>query len=84
MKLLSERVGVVGIDRKRDAVQIRFSEQANIDPTRLAQFVASTKGAKFSPGGLLQFTLKSTDAELALFQITSLLQQLAGEPAKVA
>ena len=84
LKLLSERIGVVGIDRKRDVVQIRFSEQANVDPTRLAQFVASTKGAQFSPGGLLKFTLKSTDAELALFQITSLLQQLAGEPAKVA
>src|SRR5438874_1026003 len=84
LKLLSERIGVVGIDRKRDVVQIRISEQANVDPTRLAQFVASTKGAQFSPGGLLKFTLKSTDAELALFQITSLLQQLAGEPAKVA
>ena len=83
LKLLSERIGVVGIDRKRDTVQIRFSEQANVDPIRLAQFVASTKGAQFSPGGLLKFTLKSTDAELALFQITSLLQQLAGEPAKV-
>jgi transcription-repair coupling factor (superfamily II helicase) len=84
LKLLSERVGVLGIDRKRERVQIRFSEQASVDPVRLAQFVASTKGAQFSPGGLLKFVLKSTDAELALFQITSLLQELAGEPAKVA
>src|SRR5205814_8675702 len=30
LKLLSERIGVVGIDRKRDVVQIRFSEQANV------------------------------------------------------
>src|SRR5437588_912698 len=51
LKLLSERIGVVGIDRKRDAVQIRFSEQAAIDPARLAHFVASTKGTQFSPGG---------------------------------
>jgi len=84
LKLLSERIGVLGIDRKRDSVQVRFSEQANVDPARLAQFVASTKGAQFSPGGLLKFTVKSTDAELVLFQITSILQQLAGEPAKVA
>ncbi|HEX4664256.1 MAG TPA: TRCF domain-containing protein, partial [Terriglobales bacterium] len=84
LKLLSERVGVLGIDRKRESVQIRFSEQAGVDPARLAQFVGSTKGAQFSPGGLLKFVLKSTDAELALFQITSLLQELAGEPAKVA
>ena len=84
LKLLSERVGVLGIDRKRESVQIRFSEQANVDPARLAQFVGSTKGAQFSPGGLLKFNLKSTDAELALFQITSLLQQLSGETVKVA
>ncbi|HVH87963.1 MAG TPA: transcription-repair coupling factor, partial [Terriglobales bacterium] len=84
LKLLSARVGVLGIDRKRDAVQIRFSEQANVDPARLAQFVASTKGAQFSPGGLLKFNLKSTDAELALFQITSLLHELSGETVKVA
>jgi transcription-repair coupling factor (superfamily II helicase) len=84
LKLLSERIGVLGIDRKRDIVQIRFSEQANVDPARLAQFVASAKGAQFSPGGLLKFQLKSTEAELALFQMNSLLRDLAGEPVKVA
>jgi len=84
LKLLAERVGVLGIDRKRDSVQIRFSEQANVDPARLAHFVGSTKGAQFSPGGLLKFNLKSTHAELALFQIRSLLQELSGETVKVA
>ncbi len=84
LKLLSERVGVIGIDRKRESVQIRFSEQASVDPARLAEFVGKTRGAQFSPGGLLKFNLKSTDAELALFQITSLLNELSGEPARVA
>jgi len=84
LKILGERMGVLGIDRKRDVVQIRFSENASVDPERLARFVASTRGAQFSPGGLLKFSLKSTDAELALFQISSLLRDLAGEPAKVA
>src|SRR5690349_2057943 len=84
LKLLSERVGVIGIDRKREIVQIRFSEQASIDPARLAEFVGKTRGAQFSPGGLLKFNLKSSDAELALFQITSLLQELSGETVKVA
>ncbi|MBV9435549.1 MAG: hypothetical protein JOZ44_05825, partial [Acidobacteria bacterium] len=47
-------------------------------------FVASTRGAQFSPGGLLKVPLKSTDAELVLFQLTGLLRELAAEPAKVA
>ncbi|HJW98977.1 MAG TPA: transcription-repair coupling factor [Terriglobales bacterium] len=84
LKLLSERIGVVGIDRKRDIVQVRFSEKADIEPTRLAQFVSSTKGAQFSPGGLLKFPLRSTGADEVLEQITTLLQELAGDPAKVA
>jgi transcription-repair coupling factor (superfamily II helicase) len=79
LKLLCERLGVLGVDRKRDIVQIRFSEQASVDPSRLARFVASSKGCQFSPGGLLKFTLKSTDAELAIFQIASVLRDLAGE-----
>jgi transcription-repair coupling factor (superfamily II helicase) len=84
LKLVANRVGVLGIDRKRDVVQIRFSEQAAVDPTRLAQFVASHKGAQFSPGGQLKFLLKSTTAEQVLVQISSLLHDLAGEPARVA
>jgi transcription-repair coupling factor (superfamily II helicase) len=83
LKLLCERIGVLGIDRKRETVQIRFAENANVDPARLAQFIASTKGAQFSPGGLLKFNLKSTDAELAIFQTASLLRDLLAEPAPV-
>ena len=84
LKLLGERVGLLGIDRKRDVAQLRFSEHANVDPARLARFVASTKGAQFSPGGLLKVPLRSTNAEQVLEQITSLVHELAGEPVKVA
>src|SRR5438270_5464653 len=37
LKLLGERVGLLGIDRKRDVAQLRFSEHANVDPARLAR-----------------------------------------------
>jgi transcription-repair coupling factor (superfamily II helicase) len=84
LKLLAERLGVLNIDRKRDVVQIRFAENANVDPERLARYVASTRGAQFSPGGLLKLPLKSLDAELTLFQIAALLRDLAGEPVKFA
>ena len=41
LKLLSQRIGVAQIERRRDAVSIRFSEKATVDPERLARFVAS-------------------------------------------
>ncbi len=84
LKLLSERVGVLGIDRKREAVQIRFSEDAKVDPARLAQFVASRKGTQFSPGGLLKFQVKSISAENVLEELSALLRDLSGERVEVA
>ena len=63
LKLLCQRVGVASIDRKRDLVNVRFTEKATVDPERLARFVASQKGAQFSPSGILKFPLVSTRAE---------------------
>jgi len=78
LKLLSQRVGVASIDRKQQVINIKFTENANVDPSRLAQFVAGDKGAQFSPNGTLKFQLKSTRAEEVLSRLTSLLQELSG------
>jgi hypothetical protein len=69
LKLLCERVGVLAVDRKRDSVTIKFTEQAAIEPERLARFVAQSKGAQFSPGGVLKFNLKSTQPEAVIDQL---------------
>jgi transcription-repair coupling factor (superfamily II helicase) len=74
---------VLNIDRKRDAVTIKFTEQATVDPERLARFVAGTRGAQFTPGGVLKFTLKSTQAEAILEQVSGLLRELGAETAPV-
>jgi transcription-repair coupling factor (superfamily II helicase) len=79
LKLLSERVGVLAIDRKRDSVTIKFTEQAAIEPERLAKFVAQSRGAQFSPGGVLKFNLKSTQPEAVIDQINGLLRELSPE-----
>jgi transcription-repair coupling factor (superfamily II helicase) len=83
LKLLCERAGVLAIDRKRDAVTIKFTEQAQIEPERLAKFVAGTKGAQFSPGGVLKFNLKSTQPEAVVDQLNGLLRELSAEAEKV-
>ncbi len=79
VKLLCERVGVLAIDRKRDAVTIKFTEQAAVDPERLARFVAQNRGAQFSPGGVLKFGLKSTQPEAIIDQLNGLLRELSPE-----
>jgi transcription-repair coupling factor (superfamily II helicase) len=77
LKLLAQRVGVDGIERKRDLVSIRFSGNAAIEPQRLAQFVAAQKGAQFTPAGVLKFALKSTTADEILARLEQLLADLS-------
>jgi transcription-repair coupling factor (superfamily II helicase) len=81
LKLMSARVGVTGIERKREQVSIRFRENANVEPERLARFVSSQPGAQFTPAGVLKFNLKVHRAEEVLSQIRNLLDQLTGVPA---
>ena len=78
LKLLSARVGVTGIERKREQVSIRFRENAAIEPERLARFVSAQRGAQFTPAGILKFNLKATRAEEVLAHLRGLLEQLAG------
>jgi len=83
LKLLCERVGVLTIDRKRDAVTIKFTEEAQIEPERLAHFVSQTRGAQFSPGGVLKTNLRSIQPEEIIDQLNGLLRELSLETAKV-
>ena len=91
LRLLCQRVGVAGIDRKRDQVSIRFIENAAIDPARLAQFVASESksgesksGAQFTPAGILKFSRKASQPDEVLARLKELLMQLAGLEAVVS
>jgi transcription-repair coupling factor (superfamily II helicase) len=79
LKLLSQRVGVAQIERRRDAVNIRFTEKATVDPERLARFVQSEPGAQFTPQGVLKLSLKDKQADVILTRLKSLLEQLSGE-----
>ena len=79
LKLLSQRIGVSQIERKREAVSIRFTEKANVDPERLAQFVAKERGSQFTPAGILKFSLQEKQPEQVLGRLKSLLEELAGE-----
>src|SRR5260370_32646109 len=56
LRLQSKRIGVAGIDRKRDLVNIRFVADAKIDPQRLADFVAKRRCTRFVPAGILNVT----------------------------
>jgi transcription-repair coupling factor (superfamily II helicase) len=79
LRLLSQRIGIAQIERRKDSVSIRFTEKANIEPDRLMRFVAAEQGAQFTPAGILKFSLKEKQPEQVLTRLNSLLQDLAGQ-----
>ena len=49
LKLLSQRVGVAQIERRREAVSIRFTESASVDPERLRVLLPENPEASSRP-----------------------------------
>jgi transcription-repair coupling factor (superfamily II helicase) len=76
LRLLCRRLGVAAIERRRDSVQVKFAQDAAIEPERLARFVAGEPGAQFTPAGVLKFSLHSTQPEEVLARLRSLLTGL--------
>ena len=78
IRLVCEQSGIAQIDRKRDLVSIRFTENAQIDPEKLMQLVArnAKRGAQFTPQGVLRFPLKATQPAAWLAELDALIAQL--------
>jgi transcription-repair coupling factor (superfamily II helicase) len=77
LKLLAMRVGATAIERKRDLMTIKFRQNAEIDPGKLARFVSSQRGAQFTPDGTLKYVSKAVSPEEVLTQLRGLLEELS-------
>jgi transcription-repair coupling factor (superfamily II helicase) len=79
IRLECERLGIAQIDRKRNEVQMRFSENAIVDPQQLMKLVArnAKRGAQFTPQGLLKYPLTATRPDEVLLEIQELVENLA-------
>jgi len=77
LKLLAIRVGATAIERKRDQINIKFRENAEIDAGRLAKFVSSQRGAQFAPDGTLKYISKAVSPPEVLAQLRGLLEELS-------
>ena len=82
LRLECERVGIAQIDRKRAELQIRFTENAAVDPQHLMRLVArnAKRGAQFTPQGVLKFPLAATRPDEVLLEIRDLIGNLVSAP----
>jgi transcription-repair coupling factor (superfamily II helicase) len=85
VRLECERMGIAQIDRKRGELQIRFMENAAVDPAHLMRLVArnAKRGAQFTPQGLLKYPLVAARSDEVLLEIHEVLGKLAPAPASV-
>jgi transcription-repair coupling factor (superfamily II helicase) len=82
LRLECERMGIAQVDRKRGELQIRFMENAVVDPQTLMRLVAKNakRGAQFTPQGLLKYPLAATRPDEVLLEIHEVLEKLAPAP----
>jgi transcription-repair coupling factor (superfamily II helicase) len=82
LRLECERLGIAQVDRKRTELQIRFMENAAVDPQHLMRLVArnAKRGAQFTPQGLLKLPMTATRPDEVLLEIQELLEKLAPAP----
>jgi transcription-repair coupling factor (superfamily II helicase) len=82
LRLECERIGIAQVDRKRGELQIRFMENAAVDPNHLMQLVSrnAKRGAQFTPQGVLKLPIKSSRPDEVLLEIRELLSHLAPAP----
>ncbi len=82
LRLECERIGIAQVDRKRSELQIRFMENATVDPQHLMRLVArnAKRGAQFTPQGLLKYPLTAMRSDEVLLEIRELLEKLAPAP----
>ncbi|HTW80995.1 MAG TPA: transcription-repair coupling factor [Terracidiphilus sp.] len=85
LRLECERIGVAQIDRKRGELQIRFVENAAVDPEHLMRLVSrnAKRGAQFTPQGVLKLPLAATRPDEVLLEIQEILARLAPDPVNV-
>jgi transcription-repair coupling factor (superfamily II helicase) len=62
LKATAEALGVERIDRRHGALLMKFHEQTPIDPAMLMNLVSRTRGAQFTPAGVLQVPLDGQSA----------------------
>jgi transcription-repair coupling factor (superfamily II helicase) len=73
---LAEQAGIEVVDRRHNVLNIKFHKETRVDPARLMYIVGKTKGAQFTPAGVLLLPL---DGQAAAGEILQFLAEKLGQ-----
>jgi len=69
LKSAAQKLGIENIDRRQGALNVKFHQEARIDPQRLMNLVTHTEGAQFTPAGVLRLPVDGTSAPSAVLDL---------------
>jgi transcription-repair coupling factor (superfamily II helicase) len=68
IKTMAESIGIEAIDRRGPILNVKFHEKTTVDGEKLMAFVASTRGAQFTPAGVLRIPMEGMVTPAAVLQ----------------
>lgn len=81
LKTVAEQIGIENIERRLGVLNVKFHEQTRVDAERLLRLVNDTRGASFTPAGVLRVPMDGVRSDAAAvlgFVRTALLERLLG------
>jgi transcription-repair coupling factor (superfamily II helicase) len=79
LRLASETVGVISIDRIREGIAIKLAEKARVAPEKLMELISVREGASFTPSGVLRLKLDEDETDHALAVARRMLLQIRAD-----
>ena len=79
LRLASETVGVISIDRTREGIAIKLAEKARVAPEKLMELISAREGASFTPSGVLRLELNEDEKDNALAVARRMLLQIRAD-----
>ena len=79
LRLASEAVGVISIDRTREGIAIKLAEKARVAPEKLMELISGREGASFTPSGVLRLELNEDEKDHALAVARRMLLQIRAD-----
>ena len=62
LKTLAEQLGIEAVDRRHQVLNVKFHRETRADPARLMSIIRKTRGASFTPAGVLLLPLDGQTA----------------------
>jgi transcription-repair coupling factor (superfamily II helicase) len=66
IKTAAEKIGIEAIDRRHSVINVKFHDQTRVDAQKLMELVSNTRGAQFTPAGVLRLPVDAMSTPAAM------------------